>query len=522
MRSESPPPPSTTPSPAGSAPLFLACILSLVTVAFGFVIRSFLLGDWRTQFNLSESQLGSLQGAGFYPQALSILFFSLIIDRVGYGRTMAFAFFAHIASVIITATATGYTGLYVGTFVFALAGGAVEAVINPITATLYPREKTHRLNILHAGWPAGMVVGGLLVIAFGASGGVNAWRWKVTLYLLPTLVYGFLMLGKRFPVQERVAAGVSYLEMLKEFGWIGCLIVSLFLGFAVDEILRVFDMPLNPLEIAAFALVPTSLFIVRIKSFGRPLFIFLMFIMILLATTELGTDSWISALMTPVLKDLGSNAGNCVLIYTSAIMFVMRFFAGPIAHRLSPLGLLAASAAVAAVGLTWLGHAGTGPIVIFLAATIYACGKTFFWPTTLAVVSEQFPRGGALTISAIAAVGTISVGVLGNPLLGTIQDKYLDQRLAAVNPALHASITEPAQTKYGMTFRPLDETKIKTLAPEERDVVERVRVENNQATLGKVAVLPMLMFLCYAGLLVFFRLRGGYRQVHMEEAPAFP
>src|SRR5688572_14666753 len=118
--------------------LFVACVLSLVAMSFGFIIRAFLITEWGVRFNLSESQIGSIQGAGLYPQALSILFFSLIIDRVGYGRTMAFAFLAHCLSAVITITATGYTSLYVGTFVFALAGGAIEAVINPVTATLYP------------------------------------------------------------------------------------------------------------------------------------------------------------------------------------------------------------------------------------------------------------------------------------------------------------------------------------------------------------------------------------------------
>ena len=168
-----------------------------------------------------------------------------------------------------------------------------------------------------------------------------------------------------------------------------------------------------------------------------------MFVMILLATTEVGTDSWIAALMSPVLKkDFGENAGNWVLIYTSSIMFVLRFFAGPIAHRLSPLGLLACCSVVASTGLFWLANAGTGPIMIFLAATCYGLGKTFFWPTTLGVVSEQFPKGGALTLNAIAGVGMISTGVLGNPLLGTIQDHFLDKTLARENIAIHAKVAE--------------------------------------------------------------------------------
>ncbi|HEX9048278.1 MAG TPA: MFS transporter, partial [Verrucomicrobiae bacterium] len=87
--------------------LFTACIIALVAVAFGFVIRAFLLNEWGVIFNLSETQKGSIQGAGLYPQALSIIFFSLIIDKIGYGRVIVFAFLAHVASVILTVTATG-------------------------------------------------------------------------------------------------------------------------------------------------------------------------------------------------------------------------------------------------------------------------------------------------------------------------------------------------------------------------------------------------------------------------------
>jgi MFS family permease len=498
--------------------LFVACIVALVAVAFGFVIRAFLLNEWGVLFNLSETQKGSIQGAGLYPQALSIIFFSLVIDRFGYGRTIGFAFVAHVVSAVITVTATGYTGLYLGTFVFALAAGAVEAAINPITATLYAKSKTQHLNILHAGWPGGLVLGGVLAIAVGTAGGENSWRWKVALYLIPTLAYGLMMLGQKFPVQERVAAGVSYTDMLKEFGWAGCLILSVFMAYALDEILRVFGPHLNTTAMIAIALVPTVVFAARIRSFGRPMFVFLMFTMMLLATTEVGTDSWIAALMTPVLKDFGSNAGNWVLIYTSSIMFVLRFFAGPIAHRLSPLGLLTACSAVAATGLYWLAHAGAAPIMVFLAATCYGFGKTFFWPTTLGVVSEQFPKGGALTLNAIAGVGMISVGVLGNPLLGTIQDHFLDQRLAKQNPALHAKVSSVTQSKFGLTYQPLDQAKLAVLPAAEQAEVTQVQTENNQSTLAKVAVLPVIMFVCYLGLFLYFKLRGGYRPVRMDSA----
>jgi MFS family permease len=509
-----------TASPQNSNRLFLACNISLVASAIGFVVRAFLLNELGKKFNLSESQLGSIQGAGLYPQAVTMILSALVVDRIGYRRTMAFGFICHILSAVLVMSANGYAALYLGTFIFALAGGIVEGVINPVTATLYPKKKTHYLNILHAGWPGGMVLGGLVVITLGSVGGENSWRWKVGLYLIPTVIYGWMMFRETFPVQERVAAGVSYLEMLKEIGWGGCFLICLFLGYATDEILRVFNLSLSTPVILGIGILPTILFAARIRNFGRPMFVFLMLIMTLLATTELGTDSWIANLMTPVLRDAGPNAGNWVLIYTSAIMFALRFFAGPIARRISPLGLLALCAAIASIGLTWLAHAGSAPIVVFLAATCYGMGKSFFWPTTLGIVSEQFPKGGALTLSSVSAVGLIAVGVIGSPLLGAIQDDSLDKRLAQENPGLHSRIVEAQQHKYGFTYRPLDKAKIALLSPAEQSAVEQIRGVNNQATLGKVAALPAIMLVCYLGLIAYFKSRGGYSQVQLGAAQA--
>jgi MFS family permease len=496
--------------------LFVACICALVSVAFGFIIRAFLINEWQEIFNLSKTQIGSIQGAGLYPQALTIIFFSLVVDRIGYGRVITFAWVAHVLSAVMTLTATSYKGLYWGTFVFALANGAVEAVINPITATIYARSKTQHLNMLHAGWPGGLVIGGVLAILLGTAGGADAWRWKVALLLIPTSIYGFMMLGQKFPLQERVAAGVSYTDMLKEFGLAGCLIVSFFGAYALDEILQVFGRHVSGTALVLIPLATTGLMAARIRSFGRPLFIFLLLVMVLSATTELGTDSWIAALMEPVLKDFGANAGKFVIIYTSFIMVVLRFSAGPITHRISPLGLLALCSVAASVGLFWLGHAGKAAGMVFLAATCYGIGKTFFWPTTLGVVSEQFPKGGALTLNSIAAVGMISVGVLGNPLLGTIQDHFLDKNLAQQYPALHEKIVAPPQTKYGLMFQPLDQTKMDALSPTEKREVDEILTANNQATLAKVAALPAIMFLCYGGLLLYFKSRGGYAQVQIQ------
>jgi MFS family permease len=431
-------------TPLHAKRLFYGCFASMFATSFGFIVRALLLNDFGRIFNLTEAQKGAIQGAGLFPFAISIILFSLFIDRTGYGRIMVLAFIGHVGGTIMMIFAKNYEMLYMGTLVLALANGAIEAVVNPVTATIFPTKKTHYLNILHAGWPGGLVLGGVIAILMGDV----AWQWKVGLVLIPTVIYGIMLVGQRFPIQERVAAGVSYADMMREFGAAGALLITYFLVQALSTVLQVIHLPQISQTIALIVAVVVAIgFFAVYKSIGRPMFVFLLLIMILLATTELGVDSWVTSLMEPVF---GKHAG-WILVYTSAIMFVLRFFAGPIVHRISPLGLLCVCAALAAVGLVSLSMAATGALV-FLAATLYGVGKSFFWPTTLGVVSEQFPRGGALTLNAMGGMGMIAVGTLGGSFLGTMLDRGLDHKLASENKTLHDRFyTQPANN-YGMSY----------------------------------------------------------------------
>ena len=203
--------------------LFWACFISLVATGFGFTIRGFIIGDWETTFGFSQTEKGELLGAGLWPFALSIVGFSLFIDKIGYGKAMFFAFLCHTSSAVITILADSYQMLYIGTLIFALGSGTVEAAINPAVATMFSREKTKWLNILHAGWPTGIVVAGLLTMLVAQMD--LDWRYKFALTFIPTIIYGIMMIGRHFPVSERVTAGVSYLAMLREVGIIGALII---------------------------------------------------------------------------------------------------------------------------------------------------------------------------------------------------------------------------------------------------------------------------------------------------------
>ena len=502
--------------------LLLASVVSIATTSFGFIVRSFLITEWGNLYNLTETQKGALNGAGLFPFAVSIILVSLVVDRVGYGRAMAAAWVGHVVAAVVTMTASSFTQIYVGTLIFALANGIVEGVTNPAVASLYPKDKVRYLNILHAGWPGGLVLGGLLFIAMGGT----AWQFKVGIFLLPAVIYGILMLGCKFPVQERVSAGVSYDDMLKEFGWAGCLIVAYFVAGAIDAVLAgVFNSGLPTWLFYAVTLLPTLYFAITYKSAGRPVFVFMLLIMVVLATTELGTDSWVTDLLTPVLK----GNGMWVLVYTSAIMFVLRIFSsGPLVKALTPIGLLLVCAVMAAVGLYLIANAGSAAGMVFLAATLYGVGKTFFWPTTLGIVSEQFPRGGALTLNGMGGMGMIAVGVLGAPLLGAMVDQNLDTALKTSNPAVHAQVAESPRTfplirglDTGLTsigpYQPLDKVKLAALPEADKAATEATLATTRQHSLAEFAILPVIMAVCYLLLFVYFQSQGGYKAVHIGD-----
>jgi MFS family permease len=487
--------------------LFWGCFIALIATAFGFVIRGMLLDEWGVTFNLSDTEKGQIAGVGFWPFAVSIVLFSLIIDKIGYGTAMAFAFLCHTVSALVTMFATGYDMLWTGTFIFALGCGTVEAVINPVVATIFSKEKTKWLNILHAGWPGGMVVGGICVVLLGAAG-VAAWQVKVGLILIPTIIYGIMLFGQKFPVHERVESGVSYLAMLKEVGIIGALIVTTLMTI---EVCRFFHIENIIVRVVIIAVI-TGAYGFYVKSLGQPLFIFLILIMMPLATTELGTDIWITSLMTGSMAQMGLPAVS-VLLYTSVIMMLLRFSAGPIIHKFSPIGLLMISAVLAILGLLFLSKAaGFG---ILLAATLYACGKTFFWPTMLGVVAEQFPKGGAMTINTIAAVGMLAVGIVGAPFLGFVQDKSISSNLQEQRPEMFEQMTMEKQWALG-TVTTIDQTKLQAAPEEDKQFVTELTETARKEALMTVAILPCIMLGCYILLFLYFKSKGGYEVVHID------
>jgi len=337
------------------------------------------------------------------------------------------------------------------------------------------------------------------------------------LILIPVVIYSVMLFGLTFPKSEREQAGVSYVEMLKELGAFGALVGF---GLVFAQLGQVFNWPtavvwvLTGVVVLAFAAVT--------KSFGRPILAFLIIIMMPLATTEIGTDGWISSLMEEPMKQAGGNPG-WVLVYTSAIMMVLRFFAGPIVHKLSPLGLLATCATLAILGLTALSKTnGAGLGMIFGAATLYGIGKTFFWPTMLGVTTEQCPKGGALTLNTISGIGMLAVGILGFPFIGYLQESTATQKLETTNPAAYQMVTSEKKYLLG-DYRAIDPVKAAAVTdPAGKEALKSANTAGQFSALGKMAAFPTFMLVGYIILIVYFKSKGGYKAVHIAAAPAQP
>lgn len=511
--------------------LFWASFLTLIAAGMGFSIRGEILADWGVQFGFTQTDLGEITGMGLLGFGLTIIFFSFLADTVGYGWLMIIAFLLHVLTVLITLAApfafqqSGKSGaywcLYLGQLCFSFANGTCEAVINPLTAALFPRNKTHWLNILHAGWPGGLVLGALVALVLNQVPGVG-WTIKWGIILVPMLVYGVLMLGRRFPRSEASASGIPMATM----------VATLF----------------------------------------SPLLLFLFLIHMMVGYVELGTDSWIINITDTVLASKEWALG--AFIWTNILMFTLRFFAGPIVHKISPLGLLFCSAVLGTAGLYLLGLPVTSTVWLWVGAvTIYGIGKTFYWPTMLGVISERFPKGGALALGISGGLGMISAGILGGPCIGYKQDFAATRELEKIAPGTYDRYrvdTPQAPLPFLTKIAGLDNAKVgvlydfegiqtkeakakkegKTLSPQETELqlqkdldllkkenrkeeelekreawwknqglpharqdypeIKKVQLDGGKQALLWTATVPAAMAVCYLILILYFRARGGY------------
>jgi MFS family permease len=351
--------------------LFWASCLALLVTSLSFGIRAGMMNQLALDFNLNASQLGTITATAFWGFPLAIVIGGFIVDIIGMKRLLVMAFIFHLAGILLTIFAQGYWTLFFSTLLIGIANGTVEAACNPLIATLYPNNKTTRLNYFHLWFPGGIVIGTLLVTLFTHLD--LGWKLQVATMLIPTLAYGYLFSKLSFPVTERVSSGYTSSDMY--------------------------------------------------KAVASPLFIFMFICMFGTAITELFTGQWIGLL----LKNVTDNA-ILLLTLTTGIMVIGRGFAEPVVHRLAPQGVLLFSAIFAAAGLYLLGTLNGN--AIFFAAIIFGIGVCYFWPTMIGFVAENIPKSGALGLNLMGGAGMFAVSVY-TIFMGSFYDKLIVKHLPA-------------------------------------------------------------------------------------------
>lgn len=495
--------------------LFWACFLALASASFAFVFRVIELPAVIEGLGLDKKSFGQIFGASLWPVAITMILFSLWVDKLGYKISIFIAFALQFASIPLTMFATSESTLYIASVVSGLGWGVVEAVINPVTASIYKHEKSKMLNILHAAWPAGMVVGGLLIL------NTPGWGWKahIGFMLLPVLAYGGLFAISRFPADERVQANVPYTDMLKEFGGMGAFLASTFLTYEVVRLIAGETPDLLYISLMVGAVIGL-IFGGLLKSAGKPMFFFLCVLMVPLATTELGTDAWIKDLMQPVLTEAWNIDAGWAIVFSAFIMMVLRFYAGVLLKRFSPPAVLMFSCLFSAAGLTLLSMATHN--FIFLAFVLYAIGQTYLWATMLGLVAERFPKGGALTLNMVTATGLLAVGIIGGPMLGAVQDAQIAKGIEKQFPVIYE--THKKESSFlGYSYKKLEVKTLKeTVKPANKLQLDNTINASKRKAFLVAAISPLFMALCYFALVLYFRSNGGYRPVVLENQEPVP
>jgi MFS family permease len=533
---------SNEPIASNARRLLWAGFLAILATGIGFGIRGGILANWAADFGFTGAQLGAISGAGFTGFCFGIIIGGVVVDRVGYGKLVVAAFLFHILSAFITFAAakgqsqsTAYLVLYLGTFVFALANGTLEAVANPLVSTLFPNNRTHYLNILHASWPAGLVLGGLVGWILGDGMHVG-WKLQLSLFLVPTVLYGIAFFGQQFPKSEASAKGLSVGQMLQEVGVLGalvaCVLIGLFFKDHLGSILVFFTG--NPFfasttwSLLAWATAGVLLLVVAVKtnfSAGSMLLFVLFMTHALVGAVELGTDGWIQNITGNILTPA---EGKILFVFTSLLMFSLRFCAHFIEKhlKLSPVGLLVICAVLGSVGLRLVSGIETFIGAMF-ALSVYALGKTFFWPTMLAIVGDRFPRTGAVAMSIMGGIGMMSAGLIGGPGLGYAKDRFTAEHLITTAPAVYEQYKAPTPSKFLFLAETtgLDGTKLSaaqtaaTKTPEQQ-LVSDASIVGDRETLKADAFIPAVMAGIYLLLLLYFKAIGGYKTVHIDAAAA--
>lgn len=330
--------------------------MALIVTSMTFAIRAGILSQLGADFSLSDRQLGHVTSMAFYGFPLAMIIGGLLYNKLGAKKLLWLAFIGHLLGLVLTITAGGFWSLLISTFLIGFANGSVEAACNPLIADMYHENKTTMLNKFHVWFPGGLVIGALISNFMTGMG--TGWQMQIAIMIVPTLIYAYLIFGQKFPETEHIESSTK----------------------------------------------------TNLVSLISPLFLFIAFCMTLTATTELGTQQWIE-------KILGHAGANPMLILAliTGLMAVGRYFAGPVIHRLNPVGVLWASAVIATLGLVLMSQA-TG-VMVYVSAVLFAVGVMYFWPTMIGITAEFIPNTGALGMSLVGGAGMFGVAIW-QPIIG--------------------------------------------------------------------------------------------------------
>ncbi len=373
--------------------LFIASCIALIVTAMTFAIRAGILTELGVEFDLTDTQLGYVNGMAFWGFPLATIFGGLLYNKLGARKLMIMAFVAHLVGLVMTIFAGGFVTLLLSSFLIGFANGSVEAACNPLIADMYTNNRTTMLNKFHVWFPGGIVIGAL-ASKFLSDFGMG-WQIQIGIMLIPTLIYGYLFFKQKFPESQHIETNTT----------------------------------------------------TNIKSLTSILFIFIAFCMTLSATAELGIQQWVE-------KILGSTGAHPMLILAmvTGIMALGRYFAGPLIHKLNPIGVLWMSAIVTTLAVYAMSIA-EGPL-IYVSAVLFALGVCYFWPTTIGFVSEYLPKTGALGMSLVGGAGMFATG-LWQPVIGSWLDKGREAALASGVTAEAAEVIAGRETLSYMIYFPL-------------------------------------------------------------------
>jgi len=373
--------------------LFNASCIALIVTAMTFAIRAGILVELGNDFNLNNTQLGWINSMAFWGFPVATIFGGLLYNYFGPKKLLVAAFLSHLIGLVMTIYADGFTTLLISSFLIGFANGSVEAACNPLIADMYSNNRTTMLNKFHVWFPGGIVIGALATNFMNSLG--LGWQLKIAIMIVPTLIYGFMFFKALFPKSENIDTDTSN----------------------------------------------------NIKSLFSLLFIFIAICMTLTATTELGTQQWLQ----PLLEKSGASP-MLILAMVTGIMAVGRYFAGPIVHKLNPIGVLFMSAIVSTVAIYMMSIVdGT---MLYGASILFAFGVCYFWPTMIGFVSEYMPKTGALGMSLVGGMGMFATGIW-NPIIGSWIDTNTQTALDSGLTQDLAEIAAGKATLGNMTYFPL-------------------------------------------------------------------